>query len=106
MKSNAEPAPNRAARQSASAYESSPSSVPADVAALVARLRHARAGGADNDTRGHVDRDVVRAEIRVKLGQMVKWEVTPFAVRLEPRDLREPLRDHVEIAGVARALDD
>ena len=38
---------------------------------------------------GHVERDVVGAEVGVELGQVVERKVTPLAVRLEPGELRE-----------------
>ena len=63
-------------------------------------------GGADVKPCGDVERDVVRAVVGVELGEVVEREVSPRPVGLEARDLREPLPDHVERPGVARALDD
>ena len=72
-------------------------------AALVALLLGHRAARADDEALGHVDRHVVVAEVRIKLGEVVEREVRPRPVGLAPRDLREPLPEHVEAPRVARA---
>ncbi len=69
----------------------------------LAHLGALLAGGADDHVRGGVDGDVVVAEVGVELGEVVEREVSPAPVLLEPRQLGEPLPDHVEAARVAGA---
>ena len=77
-----------------------------DVPPLVGRGGNARTRGADDESRGNIDRHVVRAEVRVKLGQMVERKVAPFTGGLEAGELRKPLRHHVEVVPVSGAFDD
>ena len=80
--------------------------VPLDAPPAVDAGLDDRAGGADGERRGDVERDVVRPEVGVELRQVVKREVRPRPVGLEARELGEPLADHVKVIAVARALDD
>ena len=80
--------------------------VPLDPPPRFERRVDRRARRADDELLRHVERHVVRAVVRVELGEVVKREVRPAPVRLEPRDLREPLPDHVEALPVPGALDD
>ena len=51
-------------------------------------------------------RDVVVAEIRVKLRVRMESEMGPCAIRLEPSELRKPLSREIEVPAMARAFDD
>jgi hypothetical protein len=62
-----------------------------------------RAGGAQRERAGHVERHIVSAEVRVELGQAMHGKVGPPAVRLESGNLGKPLTDEVKGACVARA---
>jgi len=80
--------------------------VPLDEASALLPPLDGRARGADDVPGRDVEGHIVRAEVRIELGQMVKREVRPCPGRFEARHLRKPLAHHVESSAIAGPLDD
>jgi hypothetical protein len=74
---------------------------------MVQSLGRNKAPGSPHDLPlRNVESHVVGAEVRVKLGQVVKWEMGPASVFLQTRHLGEPLGHHVEAVQVSGPFHD